>query len=123
MMLRKVLWTAVLFATTCVLGQDVQLGALRKTLVPMRGREPTAEGRGFPGLTTVKHQLRDWIESRLAALPQNGDSGPVAGRINQELKNARLFDEDSDEQNYTGTLGEIQMQPSVQGLIVKTRVG
>ena len=42
-------------------------------------------------LTIVKHELRDWVESRLATLPEQGDAGELERRLNSELREAGLF--------------------------------
>jgi hypothetical protein len=58
----------------------------------MRGKPRGFGGpRGAtPALTIAKHQLRDWIESRLAALPVDGDGGELACQLNSELRGAGL---------------------------------
>ena len=43
------------------------------------------------GLTEVKHQLRDWIESRLALLPEGGDVRAFERAVNDALDDAELF--------------------------------
>lgn len=59
----------------------------------MRGRASgTAETRGAsPQLTIAKHKLRDWVESRLAALKSRDDEAAFAGALNSELRNAGLI--------------------------------
>lgn len=109
MMIRKVLWGAVLLSASCVFAQDAQLDALRKTLLPMRGRAATAEGRGFPELTTVKHQLRDWVESRLAMLAPDGNRDEFERQLNRGLDEVSLPD-DFDDLNLTGWIGGIHLE-------------
>jgi len=72
---------------------NTPLDALRLSLIAMRGKPPDYGGpRGAtPQLTVAKHQLRDWVESRLPALPQGGDEGAFERRLNSELREAGLF--------------------------------
>src|SRR6516165_9012572 len=75
---------------------DDRLDAIRALLVPMR-KAPIAEARGAtPALTNVKHQLRDWIESRLAGVEwKDGRWIPnptvLQEQLNNELRRAGLF--------------------------------
>jgi len=50
--------------------------------VPTRGDRPE--------LTVAKHQLRDWIESRLATLGQQFDDKAPAIQINRTLKTVEM---------------------------------
>ncbi len=68
--------------------QETQLDALRTTLTPLRehanDRMSNDHGntRGAtPVLTVVKHQLRDWIEMRLAKFPEDGDTAMLAAEF------------------------------------------
>jgi hypothetical protein len=69
---------------------DSSLDALHATLIEMRGKSPDSGGpRGAtPSLTVVKHQLRDWVESRLKGLALRGDEGELGRRLNEELREA-----------------------------------
>ena len=71
---------------------DTSLDALSSTLIGMRGKPVGSGGpRGAtPQLTITKHQLRDWVESRLIALPERGDEGDLERKLNAELREARL---------------------------------
>ena len=63
-----------------VFGADSQLELLRSTLVPMRGLEASqvVGPRGAtPELTVAKHQLRDWLETRIGSLDQSPDPAEV----------------------------------------------
>jgi hypothetical protein len=75
------------------LAADARLDALRSSLIAMRGKAPDAGGsRGAtPQLTVVKHQLRDWVESRLAALKPRGNEGVLQRKLNVELRAAGLI--------------------------------
>ena len=83
---------AVALACTA-LAKDPRLDALRLTVTSLRGKPPDSSApRGVtPQLTVVKHQLRDWMESRLATLPERGDVGELERRLNSELREAGLF--------------------------------
>jgi hypothetical protein len=85
------------------------LAPLATALLEMR-RHSSQNGktRGTtPQLTAVKHELRDWIESRLSGLAWDGDEGALALSLNDEIKQARLLccTDDSDE-NLIGFLGK-----------------
>src|SRR5208337_2316627 len=72
--------------------EDLRLTAIRTLLEPMRAKpEANQETRGAtPQLTVVKHQLRDWIESRLETLAAGEDPALLAQQLNEELKAAGL---------------------------------
>src|SRR5579859_1790632 len=74
------------------LADDMQLDSLRSTLIGLRGKQPGPDApRGAtPQLTVAKHQLRDWVESRLDKFAQRGDVGEFERRLNSELREARL---------------------------------
>jgi hypothetical protein len=75
------------------LADDMRLDPLRSSLMQMRGKPVNYGGlRGAtPQLTVVKHQLRDWIESRLPGLSQRGDEGDLERKLNSELGGGGLF--------------------------------
>ena len=69
--------------------QDARLNALHATLVTLHSHAKEADIEnlgGRPELTIAKHQLRDWIETQLASLKNDGDVKAFAERINQSLK-------------------------------------
>ena len=78
--------------------EDGRLAAIRALLLPMRANQlANLKSRGAtPALTTVKHQLREWIETRLSVLRFNGprwNPNPVVlqEQLNDELDRAELF--------------------------------
>src|SRR6185312_15157314 len=83
---------AVALACTA-LAKDPRLDALRLTVTSLRGKPPDSSApRGAtPQLTVVKHGLRDWMESRLATLPEREDVGELERRLNSELREAGLL--------------------------------
>src|SRR5688572_1609546 len=103
--------------------------ALRATLEPLRSRDANDnfETRGATSeLTTAKHQLRDWIESRLAALPENGDITALSRQVYDDLRAARLFCEDYNTQCHPTALGfvdEVLIDRNGEFLVVQTALG
>ncbi len=79
-------------AGRCGVAQENQLDALRATLMPLRehanDRMSNDHGntRGAtPVLNVAKHQLRDWIEMRLAKFPEDGDTAMLAAEFHAGL--------------------------------------
>src|SRR5580700_2092827 len=90
-----------LLALIGLLAQDIRLDALRSTLVPLRehandrlSNEHDDSRGATPALTVAKHQLRDWIETRLAAFPETGDTAALAAEFHAGLRDAHLFCDD-----------------------------
>lgn len=82
-----------LFLAGPLLAQDPQLEMLRSTLAGLRSHSDgaTVTTRGARSeLTLAKHQLRDWIESRLAVFDQGGDERSVEVEINKALDTVKL---------------------------------
>lgn len=72
--------------------EDARLSELHGMLVPLR-KAPAANAgaRGATQATTVvKHKLRDWVESMLTPLDQDGPEA-LARQLNEEIKQAELF--------------------------------
>jgi len=108
--------------------QDSQLASVRTTLLSLREQyDEHRQTRGAAAeLTTAKHQLRDWVESRLATFPQNGDTGALAEELRNAINSAQLYciDEDQDcFENSLGYLDDIEVNREGEFLIVKTAVG
>jgi hypothetical protein len=84
-----------IFIVLCgtVQGGDLNLEAVRETLLPMRGKQPD-EATGPRGatsqLTVAKHQLLDWLDSRLGSVSQQVDALEVQRNLNIELRDAGL---------------------------------
>jgi hypothetical protein len=87
----------LVFGSVLRAADDPRLTAIHELLVPMRNIKPDAQARGAtPALTKVKHQLRDWIESRIADLKWNGtrwtpNPAVLQEQLNDELTRADLF--------------------------------
>ena len=78
-----------------------RLAGIRAELEHVRAdaSEHTETRGATPRLTTIKHELRDWVESQLSQLPSdpNGEDGAeaaLAARLNDELKREHLLRED-----------------------------
>jgi hypothetical protein len=127
---------AILLLLACgpsIFGETAALDKLRALLVPMRRhvREHVKTRGATPQLTVAKHQLRDWIESRLTSLTQTGEEAVLASQLNGEIKQAGLTCSDPPEpgevpcpeQNIIGYLGDIKLVRSGEFLVVETAVG
>ena len=115
---------------------DARLEAIHALLMPMRGREPwDTKARGAtPALSTVKHVLREWIESRLPALKWGGlrwspDPVVLQEQLNDELSQAGLFCDSRSKipcppQNQLGSVGRIILDMKRESfLVVRTSLG
>jgi len=115
------------------LAADTRLDALQSTVTGMRGKPPDFGGpRGAtPQLTTAKHQLRDWVESRLSALSERGDEDEFQRKLNSELGGAKLFCEyfpapgqlQCPDWTLLGFLNPLRIHRAATFLIVMTSVG
>ena len=110
-----------------VLAQDSQIDGLRTTVLSLRKQFKDREGvpTATPEVTVAKHQLRDWIESRLTKFPANGDELTLAADLHAGLRDAQLFCDDDSECLPTamGFLDEIQVNREKNFLIIQTAVG
>jgi hypothetical protein len=72
---------------------DPRVESISTLLTGMRSEKARDLGpRGAsPALTEVKHQLRDWIESRMSTLDQGGDAADLRQKLNSELGAAGLL--------------------------------
>ena len=117
----------LLFLGVAAEAQDSQLAALRTTLLSLRQYAATHSGArgGLPAITVAKHQLRDWIESRLASFPQNGDEGALSNDLMTAIGDAKLFCDDPSDciTNAFGFLDQIQINRDHGFLVVMTAVG
>ncbi len=112
------------------LAADTVLDTLRSSLVGMRGRPDSGGPRGAsPQLTVVKHQLRDWVESRLPALAQSGDEADFERKLTVELREAKLFcgqyvpSQPCPDRTRLGYLDDLKFRRSSGFLILQTAVG
>lgn len=132
-MIAFVLVALVMAGSNLVFAQDAELNALRGILVPMRG-QPLAHAavRGANAqLTVVKHQLRDWIESRLVDFPQRGSEAALARDWNALLQKAEITcstdrtvaGEFCPTESQIGYLGQLRLSRQQEFLLVETAVG
>jgi hypothetical protein len=113
----------------CILGvataaaQDSELEALSKTVLALRAASDI--DRAMTGVTVAKHQIRDWVESRLASFPEHGDEATLSSYFLTELDKAKLFcDDDSDcRPTALGFLDEIAVNREHGFLVIRTAVG
>jgi hypothetical protein len=114
------------------LARDARLDALRSTVMALRRRPPHSGGtrEATPQLTVAKHQLRDWVESRLAGFAERDDEGALERRLNAELRGANLScGEDAPKEaqcpdwSFTGFLEELKVRRDGAFLIVQTGAG
>lgn len=117
------------FVAVCTLAAaEPPLRVLTATLNQMRGRDPDSPGpRGAsPPLTMAKHQLREWVESRLKTLTMAGDEAQLAKTLNNELKAAKLSCDGNAVcagENAVGYLGELKMSLIGKYLLLQTQLG
>jgi hypothetical protein len=107
--------------------QDAQLAAVTKTVLSLRdfAQSHSDVSPLMPQVTVAKHQIRDWIESRLASFPENGDEATLSNYFLTGLANSKLFcDDDSDcRPTALGFLDEIAVNREHGFLIIRTAVG
>jgi hypothetical protein len=98
--------------------------ALHATLETLHehATEIATQRRMIPELTVAKHQLRDWIETKLESLDDPDHAKELEGQINQELTNVSVRDS-ADDQDLLGSLGEVRLESQSGMLIVTIRVG
>jgi hypothetical protein len=100
------------------------LTGVRETLRQLKGQleahQPTFGAA--PELTTAKHQLRDWIESRLAGEGQAFDVRAFAETLQSSFRDADLFCNDCN-LNYLGYVDDVRLDRQGEFLVVITAVG
>jgi hypothetical protein len=77
-------------------------------------------------LTTAKHQLRDWVESRLAGLGERVDTRAFAETLHTALDAAGLFCGDLVDEcdlNFLGYVDDIRVSRAAEFLVVVTAMG
>jgi len=107
-----------------------RLAAIHTLLVPMR-TAPIADARGAtPALTSVKHQLRDWIEFQLADLQWKdgrwtANPTVLQEQLNDELNRADLFCPQNATcwENRLGYLDRVVLEIQSGFLVVRTSIG
>lgn len=77
-------------------------------------------------LTVAKHQLRDWVERRLAGLGERDDVRAFAGALHTALGGAGLLCNDLSEEcdwNFLGYVDDIRVSRAGEFLVVVTAMG
>ena len=118
---------AIFFLGSLAWTQDTQMTALVKTVVSLReyaASHPEVRG-GLPELTLAKHQVRDWIEFRLASFPEKGDAARLTSDLLSGLEGAHLFCDDPSDCVATsiGFLDQILVNREHGLLSITTAVG
>jgi len=119
----RLICVAMVFAALAG-AEDRQLQALHATLVALRARPVEAANfyGGAPELTTAKHQLRDWIETRLNEHKTFPKPKALQNELNAALKGVSVQISE-DEQNRLGTLGKVKVREESDVLILTTAIG
>ncbi len=109
---------------------DERLAAIRTLLVPMRTAPVTSARGATPALTEVKHEFRDWIESRLGQLKWTGhrwdpDPKVLQEQLNDELRRAGLLCEEDQRcsEDWLGFLNGVALEIQSGFLVIRTSVG
>ena len=79
-----------------------------------------------PELTAAKHQLRDWVESRLAGLGRDADTRVFADTLHAALGKANLLCNDLVDQcdwNFLGYVDDVRVSRADDLLVVVTATG
>jgi hypothetical protein len=117
----------IFFLCSLAGAQDTKITTLAKTLLSLREYAASHSGLhgGLPELTLAKHQLRDWIEFRLASFPQNGNEVALSNDFLTGITNAKLFCDDPSDCVTTsfGFLDQVQVTRERGFLIIMTAVG
>ena len=79
-----------------------------------------------PELTAAKHQLRDWVESRLAGLRESIDIPAFADTLHTALRGAGLLCRDLNDEcdwNFLGYVDDVRVSRAGEFLVVVTAMG
>jgi len=118
---------SILFLGSLAAAQDSQISALAKTVLSLREYVASNSGvrGGLPQLTVAKHQLRDWVESRLTSFPEKGDVGALTTDLLAGLEGANLFCDDPSDCVATsiGFLDQVLVNRERGFLTIATAVG
>jgi hypothetical protein len=120
----------ILLACVPAFAADPQIDALRASLLDM-GKDPlksVGPRTATPQWTVAKHELRDWIESRLPTLTERGDEADLEQKLNSELREAKLFCGEGQSQEcpdwfLSGFLGNLSLRRRSGFLILQTAIG
>ena len=119
----------MLLAASAIYAQDPGLAPLSATLVPMRPHgdqrsDVNRETRGAtPRLTVAKHQLRDWVESKLAGFGENDNEDLLTRDLGERLLAAMLICEPRCPTSSLGYLDAVRIGREKEFLVVRTSLG
>lgn len=121
----RILPLAFLVVCQSGMAEDARLSQVRSSLIGMRSEPSNAAGpRGSgPQLTVVKHELRDWVESRLTTLTRQGDEVELQQKLNSELRDAKLLCGSDAPEQQPCYLNDLRFHRSGVFLILQTAVG
>jgi len=104
--------------------QVAPLVSIRTTLRQLGDHvdEHLATDGATPELTAAKHQLRDWIESRLAGQGEDINTRGFADTLHTAIRDANLLCNDCDF-NYLGYLDDVRVNRDGDFLVVVTATG
>lgn len=126
----RLLFVLLISSPWLVRAEDARLNAIHDTLSPLRN---TPIGDSTPVLTDIKHQLREWVESRTSVLKWS-DAGWVPNpAVLQEQLNAELSRADLScgprskvpcpQWSFLGFLGPVVIEVKWGFLMMRTAVG
>jgi hypothetical protein len=125
--LRRSIPFGIFFLCSLAGAQDTKITTLAKTVLALReyASSHSSLRGGLPELTLAKHQLRDWIEFRLASFPEKGDTVALSNDFLTGITNAKLFCDDPSDCVATsvGFLDQVQVTRERGFLIIMTAVG
>ena len=119
----------ILLGASLANAQDRGLAPLSATLAAMRPRgdqrsDVNRETRGAtPQLTVAKHQLRDWVESRLAGFGEKDNEDLLTRDLGDRLLAANLICEPRCPTNYLGYLDAVRAGREKEFLVIRTSLG
>ena len=115
---------ALIALTFAAYAEDAHLDGIRTALNTLRQapRESAGPRDSGPELTVAKHNLRDWIESRLTAMTSQLNERELEYRLNSDLHQAKLLCSDRTSDQQTCYLNAIRFRRSGAFLIAQTGV-
>jgi hypothetical protein len=116
-------WCALLLLWLAAPAQNDPLAALRVTLETLRRhRNDNPDTRGATAdLTVAKHQLRDWVERRLAGFGATGDEDAINREFQDALADLRC--PDGCVTTAVGFVDPVRLRREGEFLAVQTSVG
>src|SRR5215469_14739029 len=123
--MRVVPLVAAIWMTTVAAAQDAGLTALHTSLSALHAQMAGANiNTPMPGaaLTSVKHQLRNWVESQIANVDTVEKAASLASHLNDKLNLVSVV-ESKESENLFGSVDQIRFTTQADLLILTTGVG